>query len=148
MGLIEMSFGRFDYLGDLTKLPKFHPPNTIGRGPTRGQSTQVDSCRFLCFYCHYHCYLFFLELVYQSDSTRDSKFFTHKGCNPISTRAFLWGFTLRIHNFGGQGQNRGKIAPIIIITFIVRFPCYVTKYSTFSPNQAPPTRSLQWTLFL
>ena len=49
MSPIEMPFGMFDYLGYLTKFPKFHHGSPFGRGPTRGQSTQVDSCRFLGF---------------------------------------------------------------------------------------------------
>ena len=68
MGPIEMPFGMFDYLGDLTKFPIFHRASPIGRGPTRGRSTQVDYCRFLCFYYSCSSYLFFLELVYQLES--------------------------------------------------------------------------------
>ena len=52
MDPIEMPFGTFDYLGDLTKFPKFHRASPIGRGPTRGRRAQVDSCHFLCFYCY------------------------------------------------------------------------------------------------
>ena len=36
MGPIEMPFGTFDYLGDLTQLPKFHRASPIWRGLTRG----------------------------------------------------------------------------------------------------------------
>ena len=84
MGPIEMPFGMFDYLVDLTKFPKFHRASPIGRGPTRGRSTQVDSCRFLILLL-----FFFLELVYRSESARESKFFAPEGRDPINTHTFV-----------------------------------------------------------
>ena len=89
------------------EIPKFHRASQLGRASRGGEvprSTQVDSCRFSCFYG----YLLFLELVYRSESARESKFFAI----PL-VHVPVCGFALRIHNFGVQGPKRGKIAPEI-----------------------------------
>ena len=36
-GSPEVPFGTFDYLGVLTKFPKFHRASPFGRGPCRGR---------------------------------------------------------------------------------------------------------------
>ena len=89
VGPIEMPFGTFDYLGDFTKFPNFHRASPIGRGPTKGRSTQAYYCRFLRFY-YACCYLFFLELVYRSESARDSNFSRPNGAIPLVHVPFLW----------------------------------------------------------
>ena len=105
MGPIEMPFGMFVYLRDLTKFPKFHHVSPIGRGPTRGRNTQVDSCCFICFYCHCHCYLFSPNSSAGRRVLVRANFSCLKGA-PLVHVPFVV-FTLRIHNFGGQGPKMG-----------------------------------------
>ena len=98
---IAMPFGMFDYLGgDLTKFSRIIALAQFGGAPQRGEVPRW-CLSFLCFYC----YLFSLELVYRSESARESKFFAPKG-----TRAFLC-MICQASFCGSHGQKWGKIAP-------------------------------------
>jgi len=105
---IEMPFGMLDYVGDLTKAPKFHRASPTSRGSAMGRNTHVDSCGFLCFY-----YLFFLEPAYRSDGSRERKFFAPEGRGPVSTRAFLCISRSQFTISGARARKWGKIAPEI-----------------------------------
>ena len=111
MGPIEMPFGTFDLLGDLTKFPKLHCPSPIGRGPTMGRNTQVD-CRFLCFSsCHCHCYLFF----FSNSSTGGRTLVIANFSRPKTplVHVFFVVFAIRSHNLGAMAQKVVKLPPEI-----------------------------------
>ena len=76
IGPIAIPFGKFDYLVDLTKVPKFHRASPIGRSHMRGRNTPS---RFLSFLVLFFLCSFFLELVYQSEGICKSNFFAPKG---------------------------------------------------------------------
>ena len=48
---------------------------------------------------------FVLELVYRSESTRESTFFAAKGWDPMSARAFLWFLRYEFITLGARAQK-------------------------------------------
>jgi len=100
-----MPFGKLDYLGNLTKFPKFHRAGTIKGGPARGESTHVDFYIFIV--------IFLLEPAYRSDVSLKRKVMAPEGPGPIRTRAFLCISRSEFIIFVTRARKWGKIAPEI-----------------------------------
>ena len=76
--------------GILRASPSFIALAQVGGAPGGGRNTQVDYCRFYAFIIAVLFIFFFIELLYRSDSVRETLFFAPQGRDPISRHAFLW----------------------------------------------------------
>ena len=66
MGAMDMAFGIFDYLGDLTKFITFHRSIPMGMGPARGEVPGQIRFVFYALIIIIVTVIFFLEIVYRS----------------------------------------------------------------------------------